>query len=150
MSKSVRTAEENKETNTEWIRYTPYALVGAAVFAFMHVADEMAGSWDAGAAGAPMGDPTIASISMGVFTLVGMGALWWILTDRPWGYLFAALFGLQFMLTGGMHFVNPADMTTFRWIVVILEVGFAAAVLILSVNSLRVYRPWRSREAAAA
>lgn len=137
-------------TQTRWTRYAPYALVGAAVFAFMHVADEMVGAWDAGAAGQPLGDPTSASISMGVFTVVGMGALWWMVTDRAWGYLLALLFGLQFTVTGGMHFLNPADMTTFRWIVVILEVGFAAALVLLSLNGLRVFKPWaRSGRTAA-
>lgn len=134
---------------TRWMRYTPYAIVGTAVFAFMHVADEMAGAWDAGAAGQPMGDPTSASIAMGVFTLVGMGALWWILTDRTWAYILALLFGLQFTITGGMHFVNPADMTSFRWVVVILEVGFAVVLVLLSLNGLRIHKPWsRSKRAA--
>ncbi len=128
---------------TGWVRYTPYALVGAAVFAFMHVGDELAGAWDAGAPGQSLGDPTVASIAMGVFALVGMWALWWILTDRPWGYLLAGLFGIQFLVTGGMHFVDTADMTAFRWLVVILEVGFAAALLLLSLNGLRVSKPWR-------
>lgn len=135
---------------TRWTRYTPFALVGAAVFAFMHVGDELAGAWDAGAAGQPLGDPTTASIAMGVFVLVGMGALWWLLTDRPWGYLLAGLFALQFLVTGGMHFVNTADMTAFRWVVVILEVGFAASLLLLSLNGLRVSKPWRQTKASSA
>lgn len=116
----------------------------------MHVGDELAGAWDAGAAGQPLGDPTTASIAMGVFVLVGMGALWWLLTDRPWGYLLAGLFALQFLVTGGMHFVNTADMTAFRWVVVILEVGFAAALLLLSLNGLRVSKPWRQTKASSA
>lgn len=135
-------------TRFEWTRYTPHALVATAVFAFMHVADEMAGSWDAGAAGQPMGDPTSASISMGIFTLVGMGALWLILADRPWGYVLAGLFGLMFLITGGMHFLNTGEMTAFRWIVVVLEVASATTVLGLSLVAINLYKPWRGRRAS--
>lgn len=135
---------------SRWLRYAPYALLATAVFAFMHVADELAGNWDAGAAGQPMGDPTVAAISVGVFTLVGMGALWLILTDRPWGYVLAGLFGIMFLVTGASHFVNTADMTTFRWIVVVLEVAAAALLVVLSLAGVRVYRPWRSGRVAGS
>lgn len=130
--------------SNEWTKYTPYAVVGSAVFGLMHVADEMAGSWDAGAAGGPVADPTQAAIFMGVFVLVGMGALWWILTDRNWGYALAGLFGLFFLLTGATHFFNTADMTPFRWAVVVLEVVAAALTVVLGVNGLRVHKPWQS------
>lgn len=127
-----------------WLGYTPHALVATTMFAFMHIADELAGNWDAGAAGGPMGTPTTAAISLGVLTLVGMGALWWLLTDRAWGYGLAAVFGLFFLLTGGSHFVNTADMTTFRWIVVLLEVIGAASLFLLGIHGLRRHKPWRS------
>lgn len=128
---------------TGWTRYTPHALVGAAVFGFMHVADELAGNWDAGAPGRSLGDPTTAAIALGVMTLVGLVGLWWIVTDRGWGYVLAGLLGLQLFLTGGTHFFNTADMTGFRWVVVVLEVVFAAIVVILSANGLRVTKPWQ-------
>lgn len=137
-------------TESGWMRYTPHVLVVTAVFAFMHVADEMAGNWDAGAAGGPMGDPTMASISLGLFTLVGMGALWLLLTDRSWGYGLAVVFGLFFLLTGGNHFVNTADMTTFRWVVVVLEVVAAAILLVQGVNGLRIRPPWKGSTPAEA
>ncbi|MDX1744880.1 MAG: hypothetical protein R3324_02985 [Halobacteriales archaeon] len=132
---------------TGWMRYTPHVLVVTAVFAFMHIADEMAGNWDAGAAGGPMSTPTMASISLGVFTLVGMGTLWWLLTDRSWGYAMAALFGLFFLLTGGSHLVNTANMTPFRWGVVIPEVAGAAILVIQGVNGIRRNKPWKSTAA---
>lgn len=131
-------------------RYTPYVLVATAVFAFMHVADELSGNWDAGAPGQALGDPTTASVMVGAMILVGMWALWWILTDRSWGYVLALLFGLQFLLTGGMHFIDTADMTTFRWAVVVLEVASALVLVVLSANGLVTSKPWRRQDAAGA
>lgn len=130
--------------NTEWEAYTPYALVGAMVFGFMHVADELAGNWDAGAPGQSLGDPTTASIALGGMTLVGMVGLWWIVTDRGWGYLFAGVLGLQLFITGGAHVLDPAQMTEFRWGIVILEVVFAGLVLVLAAYGLLVDKPWSS------
>lgn len=137
-------------SNGDWSRYTPYALIGAIVFAFMHMADEMAGSWDAGAPGGVMADPTMAAVGVGVILLVSLAGLVAMLTDRTWGYGLAILFGVWALLTGGSHFVNTADMTTFRWAVVALEVGFAAAVLVLATNGLWTRKPWRGRTAAEA
>lgn len=130
-------------TETGSLRYVPVALVGAMVFAFMHMADEMAGNWDAGGPGGPMSDPTLASISTGVILLVSVTGLMLILKDRHWGYLLALLFGLWALLTGGSHFVNTADMTTFRWAVVVLEVAFAAGLLVLSASAVWTNKPWQ-------
>lgn len=131
-------------------RYTPYALVATAVFAFMHVADELAGNWDAAAAGQPLGDPTTASVALGVFTFLGLWALWWLVTDRAWGYALAFLFGLLFLVTGGMHFLDPTGMTAFRWAVVVLEVASALALVVLSANGLVTQKPWNRGEATPA
>lgn len=115
------------------------------VFAFMHMADEMAGNWDAGGPGGPMADPTLASIGTGVILLVSLAGLVLLLQGRQWGYLLALLFGIWALLTGGSHFVNTADMTPFRWAVVVLEVAFAAAVVGLSASALWARKPWRRR-----
>lgn len=132
-------------SETGWSRYTPIAFVGAIVFAFMHMADEMVGRWDAGAAGGPMSDPTMAAVAVGVILLIALAGLVMILTDRPWGYGLVVLFGIWAVLTGGSHFVNTADMTTFRWAVVVLEVSFAAAAAGLAANAMWTTRPWRGR-----
>lgn len=137
-------------TTNSWRRYTPYALAGAMVFSFMHMADEMAGNWDAGGPGGPMADPTMASISIGVILLVSVAGLVLILQDRQWGYLLALLFGVFALLTGGSHFVNTADMTPFRWAVVGLEVTFAAVVVGLSVSAMWAGKPWRRSRSAGA
>lgn len=131
-------------------QFAPFALVATVVFGFMHVADELAGNWDAGAPGQSLGDPTGASIAVGVILLVSMWALWWILTGRPWGYALAILVGLQFFLTGGMHFLDPANMTTFRWAVVILEVAAAAALIVLAASAFVQRKPWRRGRPAPA
>lgn len=131
-------------------RYTPHAVVGAVVFAFMHMADEMAGSWDAGAPGGPMADPTMASIGTGVILLVTLTGLVAVLQGRTWGYALVLLFGVWALLTGGSHFVNTANMTTFRWAVVVLEVAFAAAVVVLSANVMWTTKPWRGRRSVEA
>lgn len=123
-----------------WGRYTPHALVATVVFEFMHVADELAGSW---APFTPMNDPMVATLSMGVFTLVPMGALWLLLTDRPWGYGLAALFGLFFLLAEVWHTLDPANMTTFRWGVVLLAQLSAVGVLLTAAAGLRAHRPWQ-------
>lgn len=79
-----------------------------------------------------------------------MGALWWLLTDRKWDYGLAAAFGLSFLLTGGSNFVNPAEMTTFRWVVVLLEVAGASILILLGANGIRLHKPWRSTNTTAS
>lgn len=125
---------------TGWVRYTPYAFVAAVVFEFMHIADELAGDW---APFRPMNIPIVATISMGIFTLVAMWALWWVVKNRPWGYGLAALFGLFFLLAEIWHLVDPANMTVFRWSIVFLAQASAAIVVILGVKKIRVYKPWQ-------
>lgn len=129
--------------NAGWTRYTPHALVAAVVFEFMHIADELAGSW---APFRPMNEPMVATFSMGVFTLVGMLALWRTLTGRAWGYGLAALFGLFFLLAEIWHLLDPANMTVFRWVVVVLAQVSGAAVLILGTIGLRERKPWQRAE----
>lgn len=121
-----------------WVRYTPYALVGAVTFEFMHIADELAGNW---APFEPMNDPLVATFSMGIFTLVAMGSLWWVVENRSWGYAVAALFGLFFLLAELWHLVDAANMTALRWGIVLLAQVCAALVLVLGTYSIRVNRP---------
>lgn len=121
-------------------RYTPHALVATMVFEFMHVADELAGNW---APFDPINVPSVATVSMGIFTLVGAWGLWWVSTDRPWGYGLAAAFGLFFLIAETWHLVDPANMTPVRWGVVLLAQFFGAAVVALGVTGLRAHEPWR-------
>lgn len=121
-------------------RYTPHALVATMVFEFMHVADELAGNW---APFDPINVPSVATVSMGLFTLVGAWGLWWVSTDRPWGYGLAAAFGLFFLIAETWHLVDPANMTPLRWAIVLLAQFFGAAVVVLGVTGLRAHEPWR-------
>lgn len=130
-----------------WTRYMPHALVLTVVFEFMHIADELAGNW---APITPINQPMVAALSMGVFTLVPLVAMWWIHTDRPWGYGLAGLFGLVFLLAEIWHTVDPANMTGFRWAVVILAQASAAIVVILAVSALRTHKPWQRTPEANA
>lgn len=50
-------------------RYTPHALVSTVVFEFMHIADELAGNW---APFRPFNEPLVATVGMGIFTLVAL------------------------------------------------------------------------------
>ena len=119
--------------NAEWTRYAPFALVATVVFEFMHIADELAGDW---APFGPIHHPTVAAFMMGLFTLVAMWSLWWILPSRPWGYGLAGLFSLFFLVAETWHYVDPAHMTIFRWSVVVLAQVSAVVVLALSIRSL--------------
>lgn len=119
----------------EWLRYAPYVLVATVVFEFMHIADELAGNW---APFGPIHNPTIAAFMMGVFTLVAMWSLWWLLPSRSWGYRIAALFGLFFLIAETWHYVDPSHMTPFRWSIVILAQISAAIVVIFGIESLRM------------
>ena len=126
-------------TDTGVLRYTPYALVATAVFEFMHIADELAGNW---APFRPFNDPMIATMGMGVFTLLAMWSLWWSLEERPWGYGIAVLFGLFFLLAEMWHVFDSSNMTAFRWVVVLLAQLSALVVVVLGAHGLRIHRPW--------
>jgi hypothetical protein len=132
-------------SETGWARYTPHALVATVVFEFMHIADELAGNW---APFTPINEPTIAAISMGIFTFFGLWGLWWSLEERPWGYGLAALFGLFFGVAELWHLVDDSNMTLFRWIVVLLAQACAAVVIVLGTSGLWRHKPWRGSRAA--
>lgn len=127
-----------------YIRFTPHALVGTVVFEFMHIGDEFAGNW---APFTPILDPTVASISLGIFVLVPLIALWMILTEQHWGYALSGAYGLFFFVVEFWHYFDPAHMGPFRWAVVVLAQLFALTCFVLSVRALQIYRPWRSGEA---
>lgn len=115
-------------------RYTPHALVSTVVFEFMHIADELAGNW---APFTPFNEPLVATVGVGLFTLVALGGLWGVLTDRWWGYALAAVFGGLFLVVECWHYVDPAYMTGPRWGILLLAQGSGAAVLVLGVTHLR-------------
>lgn len=134
-----------------WKRWTPHALVAMAVFGMMHVADEMYANWDAAAAATgTITSATMAALMAGLFTLVAMWALWWILTDRAWGYSLAAVLGLFYLYAGATHFLNTAEMTGFRWAVVVLQVVSAAYVAIMGASETWELKPWEGSRAAGA
>lgn len=119
-------------------RYTPHALVSTVVFEFMHIADELAGNW---APFTPFNEPLIATVGMGLFTVVALAGLWGVLTDQRWGYGLAAAFGGLFLVVECWHYFDPANMTALRWIVLWLAQGSGATVLYLGGTGLRREAP---------
>jgi hypothetical protein len=115
-------------------RYTPHVLVSTVVFEFMHITDEVAGNW---APFEPFNDPLVATIGMGVFTLVALTGLWGVVADRQEGYALAAGFGLFFLIVECWHYFDPANMTVPRWIVLWFAQGSGGIVCILGVTCLR-------------
>lgn len=118
-------------------RYTPHALVATVVFEFMHIADELAGNW---APFTPFNEPLVATIGMGIFTLVALAGLWGVVADHRLGYALAAGFGLFFLVVECWHYVDPANMTVPRWIVLWLAQGSGAIVGVLGATRL-----WNNR-----
>lgn len=122
------------------IRYVPHTLIAATVFEFMHIGDELAGNW------APVTlilEPSIAAVSLGLFVVVPLLALWMITSDRHWGYAISAAYSLFFFVTELWHVFDPAHMTAFRWAVVLFAQLFFLLCFLLSVRALQQYRPWR-------
>ena len=115
-------------------RYTPHALVSTVVFEFMHIADELAGNW---APFEPFNEPLVATVGMGVFTLVALAGLWGVAVDRRMGYAHAAGFGLFFLVVECWHYFDPANMTTVRWAVLWLAQGSEALAFALGAIGVR-------------
>lgn len=121
-------------TESGWVRYAPHLLVSTIVFEFMHIADELAGNW---APSQPFNEPLVATVGMGVFTLVGLAGLWGVVADRRIGYAIAAAFGGFFLIVECWHYFDPANMTLPRWIVLWVAQGSGAIVLGLGVRGFR-------------
>lgn len=122
------------------IRYAPHALVATVVFEFMHIGDEFAGNW---APFTPILEPTVASISLGIFTLWAVAGLWLVLTENPWGYVLTGSFGLFFFIVEMWHLFDPANMTMFRWAVVWLAQLSGLICFLISMKALLTFRPWQ-------
>lgn len=121
--------------STKWTEYLPHALVVTTVFEFMHIADELAGNW---APFQPFNDPAVATVGMGIFTLVVLGALWGSLIGRRWGFALAGLFGIFFAVVECWHLFDPSNMTALRWAVLFPAQGFGVVTFVLAVKRLWV------------
>lgn len=117
-----------------WERYTPHALTAAVVFEFMHIADELAGNW---APFQPFNDPMVATFGMGIFTLWALGSLWGVNADRRLGFALAAAFGLFFLIVESWHYFDPANMTPFRWLILLLAQASEAGVFVVGTLGFR-------------
>lgn len=129
------------------IRYVPHLLLATTVLEFVHVGDEFAGNW---APFTPILEPTVAALSLGAFVLVAAAGLWWVLVDQPWGYVIAGFYGLFFLLAETWHYVDPSNMTAFRWSVVVLTQVCALALVVQCARAVRLHAPWRSHRAVEA
>lgn len=118
----------------KWTAFLAHALVVTTVFEFMHIADELAGNW---APFQPFNDPAVATVGMGIFTLVAMAGLWGAVNDRRWGIGLAGLFGIFFAVVECWHLVDPSNMTVLRWAVLLPAQGFGVVTFGLAILRLR-------------
>lgn len=116
-----------------WARYTPHALVSTVVFEFMHIADELAGNW---APFTPFNEPLVATVGMGLFTVIALTGLWGVLAGHRVGYVLAVTFGILFLIVECWHYFDPSNMTVARWIILWLAQGSGAIVGLLGVTHL--------------